>query len=92
MPRDTFGTIVEIIFYILLVWLIIQIIQKLTGNSPSIEAILTTGLAVIISYLLIATYNIGTFIGKVNEFMENSKGSFKEISKDMNKVKRKLKL
>jgi len=90
VPEDVFETIIKIIFYVFLIWFIIQIILKLSGNSPSIEVILTTGLGVIFSYLLIATYRMGLFVGSVNEFMKNSKSSFKKISEDMDEIKRKL--
>jgi len=89
VPEDVFETIIKIIFYVFLIWFIIQIILKLSGNSPSIEVILTTGLGVIFSYLLIATYRMGLFVS-VNEFMKNSKSSFKKISEDMDEIKRKL--
>ena len=88
MARDIFEIIIEILFYVLLVWLIIQILLKLFGNSPTIEMILTTGLGLIFAYLL----KVSKFIGKTEEFMENSKESFMRISRDMEEIKKKLKI
>lgn len=90
MSATYLEKIIKIIFYILLVWLLIQIILKLSGNSPSLDSILTTGLGVIISYLLLATLQIANFMGKTSEFMENSKEAFKRIKEDIEKLKDKL--
>jgi len=64
--------ILEIIFWILLAILMYQLILKITGHSPTDITILYTGFGVIISYLLITSYNIG----KSEEFMENTKESY----------------
>ena len=77
--NNIFEKIIEFIFYIFLIWLTIQIILKVSGNSPDIEVILTTGLGVVISYLFLVTLKIGNFMGKTSEFMQNSKESFKRI-------------
>ena len=90
MNAANLEKIIKVIFYILLVWLLIQIILKLSGNSPSLDSILTTGLGVIISYLLLATLQISHFTGKTSEFMENSKEAFKRIKKDIEELKDKL--
>ena len=87
MTKDPFETFIEILFYIFLIWLIVQILLKLFGNSPSVDAILGTGLGLIITYLL----KVSRFMGKTEEFIVNSKSSFKKISEDMDEIKRKLK-
>lgn len=86
MKKDVFETIIEVLFYILLVWLAFQILLKITGNSPTTDMILTTALALIITYLL----KVSKFIGKTEVFMENSKDSFRRIAKDMGEIKKKL--
>lgn len=75
------------IFYVFLVWLVFQIIMKMTGHSPDTETILATAITMIISFLLIATLKVGEFIGKTNSFMENAKESFRRMREDMNKIK-----
>ena len=86
MAKDFFEIIIEILFYVFLIWLAIQILLKLFGNSPTTDMILTTGFALTITYLL----KISKFMGKTESFMENSKESFRKISRDMEEIKKKI--
>lgn len=88
MVKDITQTIVEIIFWILVAILGYQLILKISGHSPTDITILYTGFGVIMSYLLIATYNFGKFMGRAEEFMDNSRESFNRIREDINKIKK----
>ena len=77
-----------IIFYLFLVWLIYQIILKLTGHSPAIETVLTTGMAMIMSFLFVSILKAGEFMGETKFFMNNAQESFKKIREDMNEMRK----
>lgn len=80
-------TFALVIFFLFLIWLSYQIILKLTGHSPSINTILTTAIAMIISFLFVATLKLGEFIGETKAFMNNTQESFKRIKEDMQRLK-----
>ena len=82
--------IVEVIFYIFLILSAIMITLKVTGNSPTLETVLSMTMTVILSFLLIATFKVAHFIGKNSEFMDTSKESFKRIRIDMHKIQKDL--
>jgi len=87
--KNIIGIVFEVIFWILVVIFIYQLIAKITGNSPTDFTILYTGFGIISSYILVATYNFARFMGKVDEFMINSRGSFKKIKEDIEFLKKK---
>ena len=75
------------VFIILTLILILFLILKITGHSPTDIQILYVGFSVIISYLLMMSYKIGMFVGKVNEFIDSTKNSFTKLSEDLKKKK-----
>lgn len=79
--------IAVVLFYVFLVWLLYQIILKLTGHSPTIETILSTAMVTIISYILVTTLKIAEFMGETKEFMSTAKNSFGMIKNDMASLK-----
>lgn len=89
MSKDIMQKILEITFWILIIIFAYQLLAKITGNSPTDLTVLYTGFGVMISYLLIATYNFARFIGRADEFMDNAKDSFKRIKEDINEIKKK---
>jgi len=76
------GLVAGTIFIVFGVILIIQIILKLIGHSPSDIQMLYIGFGVIVSYLLLMSYTLGTFVGEVKEFMEVTKNSFAKLKED----------
>ncbi len=85
------AIIVEAIFWILLAIFAYQLLLKITGHSPTDFTILYTGFGVMAAYLFTATYNIASFVGRVDEFMSNTKTSFKNMKEDFRGVKNELK-
>ena len=88
MGKIILETAVEIIFWIFLAILIYQLLLKIFGHSPTDLTILYTGFGVVLAYLLKITYKIAGFIGKSEEFMDNTKESFRRIKDDINNLKR----
>jgi uncharacterized membrane protein len=75
------------VFYIFLIWLAYQIILKIAGHSPSLETILSTAIAMIISFLLVATLKVGEFMGETRSFMNHTTESFRLITIDINRIR-----
>lgn len=86
MAKKIIQLILEIVFWILIIIFAYQLLLKILGNSPTDITLLYTGFGVITSYLLIATYHFAKFTGKAEEFMDNSKESFKRVKEDINKL------
>lgn len=76
------------VFILLTIILVIFLILKITGHSPTDVQILYVGFSVVISYLLMMSYKIGLFVGKVNEFMDTTKIGFKKLHEELKKRKR----
>lgn len=75
------------IFILLTTVFVTLLILKITGHSPTDIQILYVGFSVLISYLLVMSYKIGLFVGKVNEFMNTTKNSFNKIDEVLKKKK-----
>ena len=73
--------VVKIIFVIFAVIVIIQLIMKITGHSPIDVQLLYMAMGGIVSYLFVANYKIGKFVGGMNEFKKEMR-EFKEITKN----------
>ncbi|MBU2639935.1 MAG: hypothetical protein KKG75_04495 [Nanoarchaeota archaeon] len=71
-----------VLFVILAIILIIQLILKLSKHSPTDIQILYIGMASILSYLLMMSYKLGTFVGEVKEFMKTTKNSFSKLKEE----------
>ncbi len=82
------GYIAITIFIIFAIVLGIQIFLKLTGNSPTDIQILYTSFGLIISYLLLMSFKLGTFVGEVREFMKITKNSFSRLKEDTDGIKK----
>jgi len=80
-----FGWIITLLFITFAIILMVQIILKLTGHSPSDIQILYVGFAAIMSYLLAMSFKLGTFVGEVKEFMSTTKNSFAKMREEKNK-------
>lgn len=78
-----FGYILGILFVLFAIFLIIQLILKLIGHSPTDVQILYVSFGMILSYLLIMSYKLGTFVGEVKEFMKITKNSFSKLKEDL---------
>jgi len=76
-----------IVFYLFLFWFAYQVILKLTGHSPTVETILMTAMAMLISFLLVATLKLGEFMGETRAFMKNTKESFALMKSDFSSLK-----
>lgn len=76
------------VFILLTVILILFLMLKITGHSPTDTQILYVGFSVVISYLLMMSYKIGLFVGKVNEFIGTTKNDFKKLHEELKKRKR----
>ena len=87
MAKNIFQLIIETIFWILIVIFIYQLILKITGHSPTDLTVLYTGFGVIAAHLLTLTYKTGSFSGRVEGFMDNTKESFKRMKWDINNLK-----
>ena len=81
--RINLGIVAVILFVIFAIILLMQLMLKLTGHSPTDTQILYIGFGAIISYLLVMSYKLGQFVGEVRAFMAISKNSFKKISRDV---------
>lgn len=79
--------ILVFVFILLTVILVLFLILKIMGHSPTDIQILYVGFSVMISYLLMMSYKIGIFVGKVNEFMDTTKNSFKKLDEALKKKK-----
>ncbi|MDP2909202.1 MAG: hypothetical protein Q8N77_05330 [Nanoarchaeota archaeon] len=77
--------IIVSVFILLAIILAVFLILKITGHSPTDVQILYVGFSAVISYLLIMSYKIGLFVGKVNEFMNITKNSFKKLDEAIKK-------
>lgn len=84
-PKNIFnaGNIAVFLFVVFAVLLLIQIILKLTGHSPTETQIIYIFIGAIISYLLVMSYNLGQFVGEVRGFMTISKNSFRKMGRDV---------
>ncbi|MBC8500925.1 MAG: hypothetical protein H8D38_04125 [DPANN group archaeon] len=83
------SIIEKILFFLFLILAIIFIIQltlKLLRDSPTDFQVLYVGFGVVVSYLLIMSFKIGMFVGKVNEFMKITNNSFKKLSRDISNL------
>jgi len=85
MKNNNLMWIPVLIFVVFTIILVIQLILKLTGNSPSDAQILYVAMGSIISYPLIISYKIRTFVGEVNEFMKTTKNSFAKLRNEIKK-------
>lgn len=83
---DIINKIINVLFFLLLVLFVIQVILKITGHSPITEAILSTGISLIVGYL----FKVHHFMGQSKEFMSNTKESFKIARGDINRINNKL--
>jgi len=81
------GFIMEVLFVLLAIILIIQLVWKLTGHSPTEMQVMYVILGGIISFLFVMSYKMGIFVGEVKEFMKTSKHSFSKIGKELNELK-----
>ncbi len=85
MDRNFIEIITEIIFWILLIILAYQLLLKISGHGPTDFALLYTGFGAIMTYLLTLSYKLGSFVGRVEEFMKNTKESFNRLREDIAK-------
>lgn len=74
--------ILKILFVVFAILLIIQITLKLIGGSPTDIQILYVAFGAIVSYLLVMSYKMGTFVGEVREFMKTTKNTFSSIKQE----------
>ncbi|MBL7117016.1 MAG: hypothetical protein ISS25_04265 [Nanoarchaeota archaeon] len=89
MKMSKKSIIEKILFFLFLILAIIFIIQltlKLLRDSPTDFQVLYVGFGVVVSYLLIMSFKIGMFVGKVNEFMKITNNSFKKLSRDISNL------
>ena len=77
--------IIALVFVLLTLILIVFLILKITGHSPTDVQILYVGFSVVISYLLMMSYKIGVFVGKVDAFMNATKNNFKKLNEELKK-------
>lgn len=77
------GTMATVIFIIFAVILIIQILLKLTGYSPTEVQLLYITMGVMASYLLATSYKFGVFVGEVKGFMRTTKAHMIETKQFM---------
>ena len=77
--------IIALVFVLLTLILIVFLILKITGHSPTDVQILYVGFSVVISYLLMMSYKIGMFVGKVDAFMNATKNNFKKLNEELKK-------
>lgn len=84
--------ILTAIFLILSAFGIALLIWSLIGDSPTGIQILSTFVGIITSYLLIATFKVGIFMGEMREFKETTKNSFIRIRDDIDGINKKLDL
>ena len=79
------GWILTLLFIAFAIVLVIQLILKLTSKSPTDIQILYVIVGAIISYLLVMSYKIGTFVGEVREFMTITKNIFVKLREEKKK-------
>ena len=85
---DTFFQVfIEVLFWILLVWLLAQFILKFLGHSPTDIQVLYGGFVAIVAYLLEFSFRMGRFTGKVEEFMIVSKHSFTRLRAEVHDIR-----
>lgn len=77
--------LIALVFVLLTIILVVFLILKITGHSPTDVQILYVGFSVVISYLLMMSYKIGMFVGKVDEFMDVTKNNFKKLNEGLKK-------
>ncbi|MDP2939706.1 MAG: hypothetical protein Q8O13_06500 [Candidatus Omnitrophota bacterium] len=77
--------VIASVFVLLTIILVVFLILKITGHSPTDVQILYVGFSVVISYLLMMSYKIGMFVGKVDEFMDATKNNFKKLNEELKK-------
>ena len=63
MANTVFEMVIEVIFWIFLILFVIQVILKITENSPSLEMIIVSIQTLIVSYLLVASFKVAEMIG-----------------------------
>ena len=80
----------EILFWIFFVIVVYQLTLKISGHSPTEMQIIPAILFFTTSYVISFSVKTAKFQGRVEEFMEAAKISFKKISEDMNEVKSRL--
>lgn len=79
--------IVTLVFFAFLLLMLYQIVQKISGHSPSTETILSTSVVMIISFLLMATLKFSEFMGETKAFMKSTKESFRMMREDVEKLR-----
>jgi len=84
------GIVAVILFIIFAIVLLIQFVLKLTGHSPTDVQILYIAFGVIISYLLVMSYNLGQFVGEVRASMIITKNSFRKLSMEITELRKKI--
>lgn len=77
--------IIALVFVLLTIILVVFLVLKITGHSPTDVQILYVGFSVVISYLLMMSYKIGVFVGKVDAFMNATKNNFKKLNEELKK-------
>tara|TARA_Y100000310_G_scaffold107443_1_gene105882 strand:+ start:348 stop:608 length:261 start_codon:yes stop_codon:yes gene_type:complete len=80
-----FKWAISLLFIMFAVILIFQIGLVLSGHSPTDIQILYVGFGTIISYLLLMSFKLGTFVGEVGEFMKTTKNSFAKLKEENKK-------
>ncbi len=78
-PNRMIGTIATIMFLIFATILIIQLILKLTGHSPTEIQLLYIAIGAITSYLLAMSYKLGVFVGEMKGFVSVTKAHMAEV-------------
>lgn len=82
--------ILTAVFLILSVFGIILLVWSLVGDSPTEIQTLSAFVGIILSYLIIANFKVGIFMGEMRKFKETTKNSFVRIRDDMDEIKEKL--
>ena len=78
------------VFSILSIILIIQLLLKISGHSPTEFQVIYMWLGIITAFLLGAAYKVGIFIGRANNFMKQTKQFMKYSQKKFEKIEKDL--
>lgn len=87
MKVDYFELLTKTIMWILGIIVIYMLILKITGHSPTAEAVIIAFTGIIVTNLLFLNYKIGRHEEKFNNIRKDIKESFERIKADLEVIK-----
>ena len=90
MEHKIVEKIIALIFTALAVIVILQLVLKLTGHSPTQLQMLYGTVGILVAFMMGAGMKLGIFIGRSGHFMDLAEKKFEKVEKDIELMKRNI--